>query len=269
MRVRDRIFLVLLAVLLGVAQVLAVDGPLTNALNLRVKTDTANGYLLVTAGAYGGADGPYTNFGNIRLRTDQNGYLLVSGTGLTGTIAGSSAVGDILLGTGGTSFGRLADVAVGQVLVSGGVGIAPAWSATPAVSQVSATGIIAAGTGVYPGTSSRSGVLAPTDGLVQLVANAGGGVEVNAGVPTLGTCTGGTMTSGSHNAAGEVTGNTSGSCVINFGTPNFTNAPFCTVNDETSLTAASVSARSASSITITGQLSGNAIMWICLGRIGT
>src|SRR5678816_2669853 len=127
MRWRDRVLLVALAILLGVAQVLAVDGPLTNALNLRVKTDTANGYLLVTAGAYGGVDGRYTSFGNIRLRTDNNGYLLVSGTGLTGTITGSSAVGDILLGTGGTSFGRLADVATGQALMSGGVGVAPAF----------------------------------------------------------------------------------------------------------------------------------------------
>src|SRR5678815_1557141 len=129
MRVRDRVLLAVLAVACAIAPLYAVDGPLTNALNLRVKTDTANGYLLVTAGAYGGVDGPYTSFGNIRLRTDNNGYLLVSGTGLTGTITGSSAVGDILLGTGGTSFGRLADVATQQVLVSGGVGVAPAWSA--------------------------------------------------------------------------------------------------------------------------------------------
>ncbi len=265
---RNRISLIVLGVLLLTLPLWAVDGPLTNALNLRVKTDQ-NGYLLTTAAIYSGTDGPYTNFGNVRLRTDANGYLLVAGTGLTGAIGGSSAVGDLIYGAGGTSFTRLADVAVNQVLVSGGVGVAPAWSASPTVTGITATGNVIGTTGVYAGGSAKGGFLSPTDGLEQLVSNAGGGLEFNSGVPTLGTCTGGSMTSGSHNGAGEVTGNTSGSCIINFGAPNFTNAPFCALNDESALIAVQISARSNASITVTGAASGNNFQWICIGRIGT
>jgi hypothetical protein len=78
--------------------------------------------------------------------------------------------------------------------------------------------------------NTRSSVGATADKLLQVVDNTQAtGTEINNGTPTLGTCTGGTLTSGSHNIAGEVTGNTSGSCVLNFGTPNFTNTPvlFC------------------------------------------
>ena len=117
---------------------------------------------------------------------------------------------------------------------------------------------------------ARSTYGASADKLIQV--NDGGnttGFELNLGTPTLGTCTGGTLTSGSHNFGGEITGNTSGSCVLNFGTPNFTNAPFCTLNDETNLVAARVSARSTSSITITGLTSGDSVQYLCFGGIGT
>lgn len=53
------------------------QGPLTNALNLRVRTD-ANGSLVATGAAYTAPDGPLTALGNIRLRTDANGYLITT-----------------------------------------------------------------------------------------------------------------------------------------------------------------------------------------------
>jgi len=56
------------------------------------------------------------------------------GTGLT-----SYAVGDLIYASGATVLSKLADVAVGQVLVSGGVGVAPAWSATPTLTSLSLT----------------------------------------------------------------------------------------------------------------------------------
>ena len=43
----------------------------------------------------------------------------------------SQAIGDLVYATSTTQLGRLADVAVGAVLVSGGVGVAPAWSTAP------------------------------------------------------------------------------------------------------------------------------------------
>ncbi len=46
----------------------------------------------------------------------------------------SQAVGDLLYASSTTQWARIADVATGQVLVSGGVGVAPAWSANPTIS---------------------------------------------------------------------------------------------------------------------------------------
>ena len=51
-----------------------------------------------------------------------------------GTGQSSYAVGDLLYASGANALSKLANVAVGQVLVSGGVGVAPAWSNAPALS---------------------------------------------------------------------------------------------------------------------------------------
>lgn len=59
----------------------------------------------------------------------------------------SQAVGDLLYADSATSFARLADVATGQVLASGGVGVAPAWSATPTVTDLTLTGVLKAAAG--------------------------------------------------------------------------------------------------------------------------
>lgn len=109
------------------------------------------------------------------------------------------------------------------------------------------------------------------NGLVTFTDGSGAtGQEFNVnGGPTLGTCTGGTITSGSHAQGGEVTGTTGGSCVINFNT-SWTNAPFCTATDESATpTALQLSARSVSSITVANITSGHSFNYICVGRIGT
>lgn len=69
---------------------------------------------------------------------------------------GSQATGDLVVASGATAVARLADVAVGQVLVSGGVGVAPSYSANPAVTTLEL------GAGSTDTTLSRSaaGVLA-------------------------------------------------------------------------------------------------------------
>ena len=51
------------------------------------------------------------------------------------------AVGDLLYASGATTLSKLADVAVGQVLVSGGVATAPAWSGTPTLAGITCTAI--------------------------------------------------------------------------------------------------------------------------------
>lgn len=79
------VFALLVGLLVGSGiNVVWVDaqGPLTSAMNLRVRTDS-NGYLLIAPATYTASDGPLTAFGNIRLRTDSNGYLLTA-MGATG-----------------------------------------------------------------------------------------------------------------------------------------------------------------------------------------
>jgi hypothetical protein len=56
------------------------------------------------------------------------------GTGLS-----SYAVGDLVYASGATTLAKLADVAVGQVLVSGGVATAPAYSASPSITALTYT----------------------------------------------------------------------------------------------------------------------------------
>lgn len=53
-----------------------------------------------------------------------------------GTGISSYAVGDLLTADTTTTLSKLADVAVGSVLISGGVGVVPSWSASPLVTAV-------------------------------------------------------------------------------------------------------------------------------------
>jgi len=57
------------------------------------------------------------------------------GTGLT-----SYAVGDLLYASGATALSKRAAVVAGSVLVSAGVGVAPAWSASPTLTSLGVTG---------------------------------------------------------------------------------------------------------------------------------
>ena len=92
-----------------------------------------------------------------------------------GTDNSSYAVGDILYADTTTSLARLADVATGNVLISGGVSTAPAWGKVALASAVSGTlGIANGGTGqttangafnaLAPSQGSNSGKYLTTDG---------------------------------------------------------------------------------------------------------
>lgn len=59
-----------------------------------------------------------------------------------GTNLGSYTTGDILYASGATTLAGLADVATGSVVVSGGVGVAPAFSSVPTCSLASMTGTL-------------------------------------------------------------------------------------------------------------------------------
>ena len=101
------------------------------------------------------------------------------------------ALGSLLYRDTGQSDGAnwLADVAVGQVLVSGGVGAAPAYSASPSLTSLtlsSALGVASGGTGVA--TFASNGVLyGNAAGVVQVTAQGGANtvLTANAGAPTF------------------------------------------------------------------------------------
>jgi hypothetical protein len=74
-----------------------------------------------------------------------------------GTGIPSYAVGDLLYANTTTSLARLADVIAGKVLVSGGVGVAPAWGDVPAGGLSGEVPVVNGGTGL--GTLTANNLL--------------------------------------------------------------------------------------------------------------
>ena len=72
-----------------------------------------------------------------------------------GTNITSYTVGDLIYASASTTLSKLADVATGSVLVSGGVGVAPAWSASPTVTALTTGSISNSGNTTNTGTGSR------------------------------------------------------------------------------------------------------------------
>lgn len=75
------------------------------------------------------------------------------GTGLS-----SFTIGDLLTAASSSTLARIADVATGQVLVSGGIGVIPAWSASPTLSQTSLALVSTDGLVLQNTTAATSGV---------------------------------------------------------------------------------------------------------------
>lgn len=119
--------------------------------------------------------------------TATQGAITVAGTlaeANGGTGQSSYTIGDLLYASGSTTLSKLADVATGNALISGGVGAAPAWGKIGLTTHVSGTLDVGnGGTGATTftsngvlygnGTSAVSVTAAGTTGQV-LVANTGG-----------------------------------------------------------------------------------------------
>lgn len=83
------------------------------------------------------------------------------GTGLT-----SYAIGDIIFASASATLAKLAGVAIGNVLISGGVNTAPSWGKVGLTTHVSGTlGVANGGTGVTSSTGSASVVLSNSPSL--------------------------------------------------------------------------------------------------------
>lgn len=93
--------------------------------------DVATGNALISGGV-----GVAPSWGKIGLTTHVSGTLGVTngGTGLS-----SATTGDLLYASGTNTWASLADVATGNALISGGVGIAPSWGKIGLTTHVSGT----------------------------------------------------------------------------------------------------------------------------------
>lgn len=127
---------------------------------------TVGGTLAVTSTINGATISGGTVSGGTLSATAVNGLSVASGTISSGTWQGTTiavgyggtgltsyAIGDLLYASGATALSKLADVAAGSVLVSGGIGAAPSWSATPSVTSLTLAGALS---GATTGAFSRT-----------------------------------------------------------------------------------------------------------------
>jgi hypothetical protein len=143
------------------------------------------------------------------------------GTAVTGTLAATNggtgqssyAVGDLLFASTTTALSRLADVATGNALISGGVGVAPSYGKIGLTTHVSGTLPVAnGGTGLTSGTSggvlyySATGTLASSAALTASALVIGGGAGGAPSTTTTGTGVLTALGNAANAAAGFVTG---------------------------------------------------------------
>ena len=137
-----------------------------------------------------------------------NGSVIAAAYGGTGQ--SSYAVGDLLYADTSTSLAKLADVASGNALISGGVGTAPAWGKIGLTTHISGTLAVAnGGTGATDAATARA----------NLGAGTGNGSVTSVVAGTY--LTGGTITTTGTLAVDATTANTAGKVVARDGSGNF------------------------------------------------
>lgn len=154
---------------------------------------TSNTITSLTTNAYGDITA-YTGAA-IAIAASQvtSGTLAVAqgGTGIA-----SYAVGDLIYASGTTTLSKLADVATGNALISGGVGVAPSWGKIGLTTHVSGTLAVSNG-GTGATTLTNNGVLLGqgTNAITAASSSTEGHVlTINAsGVPTFAHLSGGTF----------------------------------------------------------------------------
>ena len=135
------------------------------------------------------------------------------GAGYGGTGLNTYVIGDILYSSGTTALSRLADVATGNALISGGVATAPSWGKIGLTTHVSGT--LPIGNGGTNGTATATaGAISYGTGSAYAFTAAGTSGQVltsaGAGTPTWTTPTTGTVTAVSVVSANGLAGTSSG-----------------------------------------------------------
>jgi hypothetical protein len=116
--------------------------------SLATLPDVATGNALISGGV-----GVAPSYGKIGLTTHVSGVLpVVNG----GTNLASYTIGDIIYASGTTALSKLADVATGNALLSGGIGVAPSYGKVGLATHISGTLLVSnGGTGITSLTLNR------------------------------------------------------------------------------------------------------------------
>ena len=107
----------------------------------------------------------------------------------------------------------------------------------------------------FDGNTHKLGCAKPFEILTPLTFDSHS-IDANGTIPTLGTCTGGSLATGKQDQSFKVTGTTGGSCVVNFGTA-FTNEPVINCNDYSASPTVLQITPGTSSVTVAGITSGH------------
>jgi len=169
---------------------------LTAGANITI-TNTAGHITIASAGALSSFSAGTTGF---TPSTPTTGAIVLSGTLIAangGTGFASYAVGDLLYANTTTTLAKLADVATGNALISGGVSTAPSWGKIGLTTHVSGTLPIANG-GTNATTTPTAGAVAYGTGTAYDFTAVGTSGQVltsaGTGAPTWTTPTTGTVT---------------------------------------------------------------------------
>jgi hypothetical protein len=170
----------------GTAPVVSSGGA-TPAISMAAATTSVNGYLTSTDwNTFNGKQATLVSGTNIKTV----GGVSLLGAGDVGTIGAtyggtgqsSYAVGDILYASTTTALSKLADVATGNALISGGVGVAPSYGKIGLTTHISGT--LAVGNGGTGATTLTSGYLVKGNGTSAVSASLVYDTGTNVGIST-------------------------------------------------------------------------------------